>query len=170
MSEEKPADKTAENEKQSAGNKNTEEKLELSSAVRILFALTTASVVFLLAMRFIERERIRNCDITVYTSEIFEEKTEGGAVAAEEKTNSALNTSEYSSAENAEKHNQGKVNLNTADKKLLMSLPGIGEVKAMSILDYRKENGRFRSAEELMKVKGIGEKTYEKIKEMITVG
>ena len=56
------------------------------------------------------------------------------------------------------------VNINTADKELLTQLPGIGPVTADIILKYRKDNGQFKSVDELTKVKGIGNKTLEKLK------
>lgn len=62
-----------------------------------------------------------------------------------------------------------KVNINTAGMEELMTLPYIGEVKAKAIIEYRRENGNFSSVEELDKVKGIGEKTIEKLKPFITV-
>lgn len=67
-----------------------------------------------------------------------------------------------------EKEN-GKINLNTASKEELMSLPGVGESKAESILSYRNSQGRFRTIEELMQISGIKEGLFEKIKDYITV-
>ncbi|HOB19138.1 MAG TPA: helix-hairpin-helix domain-containing protein [Candidatus Atribacteria bacterium] len=61
----------------------------------------------------------------------------------------------------------GKVNINTADQKTLETLPGIGPVKARNIIKYREENGPFKSIEEIMNVSGIGEKTFEGLKDMI---
>ena len=63
----------------------------------------------------------------------------------------------------------GKININTADKDTLMTLTGIGDVKSQAIIDYRNENGAFKSIEEITNVSGIGEKTLEKIKDKITV-
>ena len=61
------------------------------------------------------------------------------------------------------------VNINTASKEILMSLPGIGEVKATAIIAYRQEYGRFNTKEELKNVSGIGDKTYEKLAQLITI-
>jgi len=62
----------------------------------------------------------------------------------------------------------GKVNINTAGKSELESLPGIGSVKAQAIIDYRSRNP-FDSGEEIMEVKGIAEGIFEKIKDRIVV-
>ncbi|MBA7680987.1 hypothetical protein ES703_89313 [subsurface metagenome] len=62
-----------------------------------------------------------------------------------------------------------KVNLNRAEAWLLQALPGIGEVRAQAIIDYRQQNGRFGNINELIKVEGIGTATYEGIEYLITV-
>lgn len=64
----------------------------------------------------------------------------------------------------------GKININTAAAEELVSLSGIGEGRAADIIAYREENGAFSRIEDIMKVSGIGEKTFEEIKEQITVG
>lgn len=63
----------------------------------------------------------------------------------------------------------GLVNLNTADSAGLQTLPGIGESRAADILSYREKHGGFQSPEEIMRVPGIKESTYEKIRDKITV-
>lgn len=62
-----------------------------------------------------------------------------------------------------------KININTAFTADLMLLPGIGEVTAERIIEYREENNGFKKTDELLKIKGIGEKKFEKLKEFITV-
>ena len=62
------------------------------------------------------------------------------------------------------------VNINTADAEELDRLPGIGPAKAAAILEYRKSNGYFRVPDDLMKVPGIKEGTYGKLKGRVTVG
>ncbi len=64
----------------------------------------------------------------------------------------------------------GRVNLNTATKEQLMTIPGIGEAKAESILAYREEQGGFCSAEDIMNISGIKEGMYAKIKDYISAG
>lgn len=61
------------------------------------------------------------------------------------------------------------ININTANVSELTTLSGIGEVKANAIINYRTENGYYNSVDELVNVKGIGEKTIDKIRTNITV-
>ena len=63
----------------------------------------------------------------------------------------------------------GKIDLNTADAALLVTLPGIGEAKAAAIIAYREEHGGFSSAEEIMQISGIKQSIYERIRDRITV-
>ncbi len=95
-------------------------------------------------------------------------------------TNSDLDTAMYQSSE-IETHISGqvqissdtyisaKININTASATELQLLNGIGEVKSNAIIAYRNTNGPFNSIEEILNVSGIGEKTFEKIKDYITV-
>lgn len=61
------------------------------------------------------------------------------------------------------------VNINTADIPLLTTLPGIGQAKAEAIIAYRNEQGIFQETADLMKVTGIGTKTFEKLESLITI-
>lgn len=63
----------------------------------------------------------------------------------------------------------GKININTASAAELDSLPGIGPVYAGRIIDYRNQNGSFKSIDEIKNIKGIGDKTFEKFKDQITI-
>ena len=63
-----------------------------------------------------------------------------------------------------------KVNINTASSESLQTLPRIGPQVAQRIIDFREKNGKFKRIEELMKVRGIGEKTFSRLKDRITVG
>lgn len=63
----------------------------------------------------------------------------------------------------------GKINLNTADREQLMTLPGIGESKAEAVISYREEHGMFQKIEEIMNISGIKEAVFLKIKDKIVV-
>ena len=61
------------------------------------------------------------------------------------------------------------VNLNTATAAQLETLPGIGKATAERILEYRQKNGSFKKVEDLMNVRGMGEKSFLKLKPLVTV-
>jgi competence protein ComEA len=61
------------------------------------------------------------------------------------------------------------VNLNTATAADLQALPGVGAATARLIIEHREKNGGFKKIEELMNIKGIGEKSFLKLKPMVTV-
>ena len=63
----------------------------------------------------------------------------------------------------------GRIDINTATMEQLQLLPGVGEVTAQRIIDYRTEHNGFTAIEELMEIKGIGEKTFEKMKQYVKV-
>jgi comEA protein len=63
-----------------------------------------------------------------------------------------------------------RININTASASELESLPRIGPKVAQRIVDFRTKNGNFKKVEEIMKIQGIGEKVFDQIKDLITVG
>jgi competence protein ComEA len=63
-----------------------------------------------------------------------------------------------------------KVNINSADAKALDGLPGIGPKLAADIVAYRKANGPFKAVDDLAKIDGLGKKTLEKVRPLVTVG
>lgn len=69
----------------------------------------------------------------------------------------------------ASNQNQGKININKADENELQNLPGIGPAKATAIIEYRNASGPFKAIEDLKNISGIGDKTFEKLKELIVV-
>lgn len=63
----------------------------------------------------------------------------------------------------------GKVNVNVADRDVLASLPGVSLPLAARIIEYRENEGGFQNIEDLMKIKGIGQAKYEKLKEVVRI-
>ncbi len=98
---------------------------------------------------------------------------ESNSLASKQSDNEAIDSgtvagTSTSSAATATVPN-GKINLNTASAAQLDTLPGIGSAYAGRIIEYRQNSGGFKTIEEIKNVKGIGEKTFEKIKELISV-
>ena len=99
--------------------------------------------------------------IRVYTEEEAAQMAQQGSLPSLPGAETAVGQEESQEA--------SKVNINTAGKEELMTLTGIGETRAEAILAYRQETGGFQAPEDLMQVEGIKEKTFEKLKDQITV-
>ena len=103
--------------------------------------------------------------VTLIEKESFEKKAR---LAYDTSKRKGLNSSE-SSTENDSKPHTEIININTAEKQNLVKLPKIGTVTAERIIRFRDDYGPFKSFDDLLKVKGIGPKTLEKLKPQITL-
>ncbi len=133
---------------------------ELKSGARVFEAIELAGgMTEEAAQEIINQARVVSDGERIYvpTTEEAESYAEGTGVDGMEVT------------EGTDGKEQGKININTAGKDELMTLNGIGEAKAQSILTYREEHGKFSSIEDLMKIEGIKEGVFSKIKEDITI-
>lgn len=104
----------------------------------------------------------------IYIPTIEEKENEKTKVIVESNIETENNNSSYSNASDG-KNTNSKVNINTASKEELDTLPGIGPSTAEKIINYRKENGKFKSIEGIKDVSGIGDSKYENIKDMIEI-
>lgn len=111
--------------------------------------------------------------LVIPTVEEIEQAKEDGTYqvlwAAGDANKGTLDTGEDKTGSPASAGGDGLVNINTATESELGNVKGIGAGKAAAIVQYRQENGNFASTEDIMKVSGIKEGTYEKIKDKITV-
>ena len=116
----------------------------------------------------------KETDVMEKETDAMEKKTESAA----ENSSHAIQDSEDETENGTVKeqvkelvseNKSGKININTANSEELQSLKGIGPSTASSIIAYREEYGGFSSIEEIMNVKRIGEKTFAKIKDRISV-
>lgn len=96
--------------------------------------------------------------------EEFAEESYSSAVSSE---TSSVKTGMSSSTISSSKPT--KININKATQTALETIPGIGPSTALKIIDYREENGKFNSIEDIKNVSGIGDAKYEKMKDYITV-
>ena len=84
-------------------------------------------------------------------------------------SSSGLVSDKLSNNSNVKENKNEKININTANIEQLETLPGIGPTTATKIINYREENGKFKTIEDIKQVSGIGENKFEKIKNNITV-
>ena len=115
----------------------------------ILIGITCAFLCLVLGI-FIGRN-LSDTNLTI------EDNASANSVVSQGNQNDATDSSE---SENKD----GKVNINTATAKQLQLLPGIGEVIAQRIVDYRTESGPFKSVDDLLNVSGIGDAKLEQLK------
>ncbi|UCH98722.1 MAG: helix-hairpin-helix domain-containing protein [Candidatus Aminicenantes bacterium] len=82
-----------------------------------------------------------------------------------------LASTAYAAEKQASKPASGKnlININTAGPEQLVKLPRVGEKIAQRIIEYRQKNGKFKKLADIMKVKGIGEKTFKNFEKMLTL-
>lgn len=108
-------------------------------------------------------------DLLKRSQTIIEDLQNEGALKKEELLPNHSTTPKKEQVEESNDSNSKKISINTATKEELLSLTGIGESKAVAIITYREEHGKFKNIEEIMLVSGIGESVFEKIKDFITI-
>lgn len=125
------------------------------TVIYTVFCITIISLVgcMFLAAEHYDKSRIICSDTTSQTEELID-----ALLQKEESSSKSQYSAEFF----------GKININTAEKEELMLLPGIGNAKADAIIAYRT-NTPFRTEKDITKIKGIGDKTFEKLKDNICV-
>ncbi|WP_325166618.1 helix-hairpin-helix domain-containing protein [Viridibacillus soli] len=109
-------------------------------------------------------------EMVIYVPKIGEEPSEMQAIANVQQTASVPSTQSAGANPTLSAGGQpDKVNLNTADEAALMTLNGVGPAKAKAILSYRDDSGPFKTIEDIKNVTGIGDKTFENLRDYITV-
>lgn len=148
------------NEKDSQWTQKDEKALQTQTCVLVAVACIFCAAAILFQLFF--------------GGEVLYDKTEGSTTASMATSpmpeNSTISDSSSSLLISSEETPiQEKININTATAEELDTLPNIGPVKAEAIIQYREEQGPFYTIEQIQEVDGIGEKTFEKIKDMITI-
>lgn len=97
------------------------------------------------------------------------EKCEKQTIDNSQNNSENMQTADASQNNTQENGNTNKININTATVQELQTLEGVGETRAKDIIEYREKNGDFKDISEIQNVSGIGEKTYEKLKDKISI-
>ena len=138
----------------------------------VIILLILAAVLGLILSRIQPKVGELDEKITFYSKspENTEISTKAEGQEGQNQTESDVNSSDNSDTSGTvSAQENGKISLNKATKEELMSLPGIGETKALAIIEYRNRYNGFVSIEEITQVKGIGESTFNKIKAYLSL-
>lgn len=150
------------------GAVNKEGIVELQTGARITDAIEKAGGAKENAdIKNINLATVLEDGMKVHIPTIEETQANSENINVENNASSQINTGTKEVASNTK--TQGKININTATEEELDTLPGIGPSTAAKIIEYRKENGKFKNIEEIKEVSGIGDAKYEKIKELIII-
>ncbi len=139
--------------------------MKLTKLERIVLLFTIALVFFVIGF-FAGRTTIPG-ELTLSQAEESVPPEETAVVSPTAEQSDSL--SETEETEDPEDPEETELDLNSATKEQFMSLPGVGDVLAQRIVDYRAEHGEFHSIEELKNVSGIGDKTFQALKDRIKV-
>ncbi|MBE6149248.1 MAG: competence protein ComE [Firmicutes bacterium] len=136
-----------------------------TSIINLSKLLKDEMVIIIYTKKEIEEMKKGTTTVKYIEKECICPKLENDACVEETVTNNETETD----IENEEPNTNSKISLNKATLKELMTLTGIGESKAKAIIEYREKNNGFKTIDEIKKVSGIGNSTYEKIKDNITI-
>ena len=144
-----------------------------TSLINLAKQVTKEMVIIIYTKEEVKKAIKENDIAKVVDNECICPEVKNDACLNNNKNNNTNNKKETSTDSKTDKpttdNTNTKVNLNTATLEELQTLSGIGASKAKAIIEYRDEIGGFKTIEELMEVPGIGQSTYDEIKENITV-
>ncbi|MFO3699237.1 helix-hairpin-helix domain-containing protein [Staphylococcus felis] len=154
---------THEKQTENASQKNIEIIVDIKGAVKNPNTYTMKSNDRV--QQLVNKAQLRS-DVDLTQVNLAERLTDQKMIIIPSKNDTTSPTAHHSSQS---QNKTQPINLNTAEESDLTQIPGIGPAKAQTILMYREEHGQFQSIDELKEVKGIGDKTFENLKEYFVV-
>ncbi len=148
-------------------NKREKKSFNLSTIERILFSLVFVLFGVIILINTVNTVDFQPTVKYISNSSADSSKPESVIDSSEAHTTSTLDNNTQTNQTSSQ--SAALVNINTASLEELMILNGIGQVKAQAIIDYRTQNGKFDSIDELLNVEGIGERILEKFRSSITI-
>ena len=136
--------------------------------INLAYVLEDGEKIYIPTKEETKQSKSETTEKSIDKTTVYITKNTGGtekSASNTENTNNSGNTKNNNSTTNKNE----KININTATQAELETLPGIGPSTALKIINYRKENGKYKTIEDIKKVSGIGDSKYNKIKELIKI-
>lgn len=139
--------------------------MESKRFILIMAGLTALCCAMIIAYNFLSMPSMFSASKNEQTIKFVSSAKSGSEISRQTGAEAASKAESAADASSA----QSTVNLNTATKEELATLPGIGDTLAQNIIDYRQANGNYKSVDDLDRVKGIGKSRLDKIRSLVTV-
>lgn len=140
--------------------------------INLAYVLEDGEKIYIPTKEETKQSKSETTEKSIDKTTVYVTKNTGGtekSASNTEKNTGNTNNSGNTKNNNSTTSKNEKININTATQAELETLPGIGPSTALKIINYRKENGKYKTIEDIKKVSGIGDSKYNKIKELIKI-
>lgn len=136
--------------------------------INLAYVLEDGEKIYIPTKEETKQSKSETTEKSIDKTTVYITKNTGGTEKSASNTENTNNSGNTKNNNSTTSKNE-KININTATQAELETLPGIGPSTALKIINYRKENGKYKTIEDIKKVSGIGDSKYNKIKELIKI-